>query len=272
MEYVKGEFKLNILGTPRYYDKNMSGIDISKIESSLLKENYLVFLIFPSREKPGAIPLRVFTRELVFYQYDPVKEGMIDEVSASSSTDGITNLGWTAPKRPGSNKIGAMPINVLRVTEKSHLYQVFVGIDPPQLRMFLAMPPEKGQKNIDILSWSQAYPSFGWIDGFTSPFNAPSPVSEIIIPPEMDVAFGFANPLPYAVHPLLMFVINRLRVGVIRDVDTVAAVLEGRKPAALKTIGGLSEISYDTKRIYGIDLIPLDATRSEIASILGVKG
>jgi hypothetical protein len=250
----------------------MAGVDISLIEPVMLRENYLVFLIFPAPEKPGFIPLRVLQRELLFYQYDPVKEGVISNVPASTSTDGITNLGFVIPQRSGSNKIGTQPINVLRVTEKSHLYQVFVGIDPPQLRLYVAMPPERQQKSIDILFWSVGYSSFGWIDGFTSPIDAPSPLTEIIIPPDLDVAFGFANPLPVPVHPLLLFVVNRLRVGVVRDVETIVNVLEGRKPAALKTVGGLNEFPYNTKEYYGISPIPLDATRSEITRILEGKG
>jgi len=246
----------------------MAGIDVSKLEPVLLKENYLLFLIFPN----GFVPLRVLKRELVFYQYDPVKEGMITEVPASTSSDGITNLGYVTPKRPGSNKIGAQPINVLRVTRNERLYQLFFGIDPPQLRVFVAMPPERAQKHIDIIEWSDAYPSAGWIDGFTSPIDSPSPLSEVIIPPNLDIAFGFANPLPYKVHPLMMFVINRLMVGVVRDVETIVSVLEGRKPAALKTVGGLAEFTYSVKDVYGISPIPLDATRSQIAQILGVKG
>jgi len=245
----------------------MSGIDVSRLEPFLLKENYLVFLIFPE----GFIPLRVLKREMLFYQYDPVKEGMVDAIPASSSADGITNLGYISPRRPGSNKIGALPLNVLRVTEKNRLYQVFFGIDPPQVRVYFAMPPERAQRHVDVIEWSQGYPSPGWIDGFTSPIDSPSPVTEIMIPPNIDVAFGFANPLPYPVHPLILFVVNRMLVGVVRDLETVVAVLEGRKPAALKTVGGLAAFAYDTRDVYGIPPIPLDATRSEIARILGVK-
>ena len=269
MTIDKTNIKVYLPAAPSIYDKNMPGIDVSKLEPVMLKENYLVFLIFPQ----GFVPLKVVRRELVFYQYDPVKEGMIPNgVPASTSSDGITNLGYVAPTRPGSNKIGAQPLNVLRVTENDRLFQVFFGIDPPQLRVFFAMPPERNQRQIDVIEWSEGYPSHGWIDGFTSPIDAPSPLSEIIIPPNIDVAFGFANPLPYRVHPLLMFVINRMKVKVVKDVETIVSVLEGRKPAALKTIGGLADFSYDITGTYGIRPIPLDATRTEIAQILGVKG
>jgi hypothetical protein len=244
-------------------------IDLSRIENLLLKENYLLLLGFSGK----FVPMRVIKRELVIYLYDPIAEGMIStEVPASTSTDGVRNLGWVAPRRPASSIIPSLPTNVLAIpAAKNRIYQLFYGIAPSACRVFKRLPAATAQENIEITNWDQSYPAFGFVDGFESPLDYPSPRTETFIPYAMDIEFGFANPLPYPIRPLLKFYINRLEIGIIKDVELVMKMLDGRVPCSIKTIGGINPFDYPIERTYEISGIELGATRDEVARALGVK-
>lgn len=245
-------------------------IDLSRIEDHILKPNYLLMLGFPT----GWVPLRVlYSDPLQFYVYDPIAEGaMSGPVPAASSTNGITNLGWQPPIRFSSIYISGQPQNVLRVENVDELYQIFLGISPPMLRVYRQIPPGTSIATIDEASggWTPSYSQFGWIDGRESPFHAPSPRSEIIIPPRLDVAFAMANPTPEPMHPLFNIVLNRVKVGVVADVDLVDKMLSRRVYVEYYNVGGLEmpATAYSVENIYNIKPITLDMTKDEIARAL----
>jgi hypothetical protein len=243
-------------------------IDLSRIEDLLLKENYLLLLGFSGK----FVPMRIIKRELIIYLYDPIAEGMISaEVPASTSTDGVRNLGWVPPQRPSSSILPSRPTNVLAVTTKNRIYQLFYGIAPSACRVFKRLPAATAQENIEITNWDQSYPAFGFVDGFESPLDYPSPRTETFIPYGMDIEFGFANPLPYSIRPLLKFYINRLEIGIIKDVELVMKMLNGQVPCSIKTVGGISPFDYPIADNYAIGTISLGATRDEVARALGVR-
>jgi hypothetical protein len=90
-----------------------------------------------------------------------------------------------------------------------------------------------------------------------------------VIVPSIDFALGYANPLPFNVDPLLMFYVNHIQVAVVEDVNLVAAMLAGKVPVSIRTIGGLTTYNYPIDSVYGIQPIPLGASSSEIATALG---
>lgn len=244
-------------------------IDLSRIEKYILLENYLLMLVFPD----GYVPLRVVRRDPLFYYiYDPVKEGAYaGPVPAATTTDGITNLGWQSPQLFTSKNITGVPPNVLRVTIEDHIYQVFFGVAPSAARVYRNIPAQTSQAQLDIYSWSQSYNMFGWIDGFDSPFYNPSPLSEMILTPELDVAFGIANPLPIPISPLFNFVINRIQVDVVRDADLVNLMLQRKVYVTYRTIGGLGGFTYNPLKYYKMrSLIKYGMSVNEIKQALGV--
>jgi len=229
-------------------------IDLSRIEKHILLENHLLMLVVPTQSGRGYVPLRIAARDKLFYYlYDPIQEGAFSgPVPPSTSINGVTDLGWQSPVLFGSKNISGQPPNVLRVTEYSHLYQVFFGIAPSHARVFINAPSQTGQGELDIYGWGESYNAFGWIDGFDSPLYSPSPASELIIPPEFDVAFGIANPLPVPISPLFNFVINRVQVEVVTDADLVTLMLNRKVYVKYYTLGGLGGFSYDITKYYNI--------------------
>jgi len=242
-------------------------VDLSRIEGHILKPNYLLMLGFPT----GWVPLRVIAADpLQYYIYDPIKEGAIPgPIPAASSTDGITGLGFQTPVLFGSKNITGSPPNVFRVTASDELYQLFFGVKPTYTRVYREIPKGVAQSNIDIQTWSSAYNQYGWIDGRESPFRSPSPRSELIIPPEFDVGWGFVNPTPEAISPLFNFVLNRIKVAVILDPELVVKILERKVYVEFNYVGGLSNYSYSFKKYYSITPIQLNMTKDEVARALG---
>jgi hypothetical protein len=243
-------------------------IDVSRITPHLIRDNDLVLLSFPD----GFIPIRALKTEFFNFLYDPLAEGMLaDEVEASTSTDYARNIGFVTPSLPKSGIIAAQPTNVFRIDKPSEILQIFFGIAPSYVRVFIAIPSERSQKNLPVTLWSKAYATAGYIDGFTSPLLYPAPESEIVLVYGIDPGFGFGNILYEKVRPLLWFYVNRVKLGVVRDPELVSEMLEKRgrgEKAMVKTIGGFTEFSYKYVDTFGINPIPAGATRSEVASIL----
>jgi len=246
-------------------------IDTGRIDSLILRPNDLAFLNFVGK----LIPIRVLGTEFFNYLYDPVAEGQIaGEVDPSSSVDSAKNVGFVPPQLLKSSIIAAQPVNVLRVNQPSMLYQVFVGVAPSYVRVFLALPSASAQKNLDVVAWSQAYAAAGWFDGFVSPLLNPDPSTEFIVPYGLDPALGYANVLFERVRPLLMFYVNKVQFGVVADIDLVMEMLDRRGRGVrtfMKNVGGFTAFTYPFKEVFKITPISIGATREDVArSLRGV--
>lgn len=230
-------------------------MDTSRIEGLYLKENYLLGLNFPVN---GIIPFRVQAQETLLYKYQAVTE---------TSEGSLTTTGTIAANTqedPSRLTLSTYNIdNVLRVLDCNHIYQVFMGIKPSAIRRYLYYPYEKSRGNLDVKPIFSKSP-FGFIDGFESPYNYPSEKTEMWIPKNIDVGFSWYNPLSSVEQVDIQLLIKRYQVTVIRDADTVEAMVKGKVPARIATVGGIDPITYDTRDIYNADLIAFDATREEI--------
>jgi hypothetical protein len=240
-------------------------VNLENVEKRILKENYLLMLGFLDQ---GYVPLRIKYREEFIYLYDPVAEGVITEVPASTSLDGITNLGATDAVKLGSSLISGRPVNVFAIDKEDRLYQLFYGVAPSWIRVGLSYPAERTQRNLELYSWSKSYPAFGFIDGFKSPLLKPSEKTETFILPKTDFAFTFINPTPTPAKPLLLFVVNRLIVEVIRDAELVKKMIDRRIESAIRTVAGLAGIRFDIAATYKIQPIPLSASEDEVKMAL----
>lgn len=252
--------------------KTETKYDISRIVPHMIKPNDLVLLNFPD----GFIPIRALRNEFFNYVYDPVNEGQIpSEVPASTSTDGIKNNGFIQPELLKSGVIAAQPINVFRTSSPSTLFQVFVGIAPSYARIFYAIPAASAQRNIDVVNWSVAYSTVGFIDGYTSPLLCPAPESEFIVPPQIDPAIGYANVLQEPIRPLLWFYVNRVKFGVVTDPELILEMLDKRGRgvySTIKNIGGITAFTYQYREVFRIlPIEPADTREEIIKKIRGVR-
>lgn len=236
-------------------------MDYSRIKDLFLRENYLLALNFPV---DGIVPLRVLAREFVEYKYQAV--------SASGEGARTTTGTVAADTQVDAARLTLSTFNldnVLRVLDCNHVYQVFMGIRPSAIRRYLYYPLEKSRGNLDVKPVFSKSP-FGYIDGFESPYDAPSEQSEIWIPKNIDVGFSWYNPLTAAAQIDLNILIVDYLVKVVRDADIVEDVIRGKTPARIATLGGVDQIRYNARDVYNTDLIPFDSTRDDIESALAL--
>lgn len=223
--------------------------DLSRIEPLALRENYLFGLGLPE----GYVFGRVMRREFFTYLYN-------EHASIAANT-------WVSAAMLGisGNNVDnafAIPIDTHRI------YQIFRGIAPSPLRTYLDYPSGTPQQHLEVLS-RPASADFGYVDGFESPLNCPSPKTEVWIPPKVSMGYAFFNPDAMAVTPLLKFYMWRYHVDWLKDVDLIARIMARQTECRLVTLGGLGGFDYAAKNIVGVEPVKLSDSRSDITRKVG---
>lgn len=229
---------------------------VKTIEDLFLLENYLLGLVFPAK---GYVFFHIERLEDYEYLYDRILDvatlATAGQISADEYLSAVRLL-----DEDGND--------ILEVTEKDHLYHIFYGINPSPLKTYWYFTKTIARGAPDITSMTPKS-KWGYIDGFKSPFDAPSVKTEKFIPyGENLTGFAFHNPgtvpIRRADDPLLKFEGKMYGVSVIKDVDLIEAILTRRVHARLATLGGLEPFTYNIKEVYGVEAVPFRATRSEI--------
>jgi len=226
-------------------------MDISRIEPFFIKENQLVGLGFPDQG-------------YVFWKINGIEEVPYDNYTESPGTIAADTYADAARLPMAEFSID----NLLRVEDCDHLYQVFMGWQPGGIRRYLAYPYESLRGSLDVKRVYTKAP-FGYIDGYESPSDQPSPRTDLWIPKDIDVGFAWWNPLSTSEDVQSDMLIRRLDVSVIRDVDLIDRILKGTQPCKLKSLGGIAgSMDYNAKRLLDVGYITLDATRGEIEAAI----
>lgn len=210
-----------------------------------LQENHRVALGFPNK---GFVFLRVAARDAFSYLYDRIL------TEAALATPGQVSANEFLSSFVLENVDGD---NILEVEVENHLYQLFYGISPSALRTYLYMPTQTARRSPDVETITTRA-KWGYIDGFESSFENPSPRTEMFLPPGKNlVAFAIWNPLTLAItDPMLWFTGYRYDVEVIRNAQQVFQMLQGNLPVRYATIGGVQEdVAYDPKRTWDVNFV-----------------
>tara|TARA_Y100000034_G_scaffold73039_1_gene87990 strand:- start:3854 stop:4612 length:759 start_codon:yes stop_codon:yes gene_type:complete len=241
---------LSAIQTRRKVNTNMGiSIDLKRIDPLMLKENYLLGLMFPSK---GLIPLRIKERELVTWRYDQLGTLTADEWSEAAKLDYNT----------------ASVTNILEVDKVDELIHLFYGIGPSELRSYLNYPVDTARRRLPEVARTDKM-NMGFVDGFESPLDNPSPLSEVFIPKDIDVGFAWWNPCDYDIKAILQLIANRYRFEVITDVDLIMSILANRKECRIATMGGLQPVQYDYNNVFGMEPIPLGSGRDVVVDAVG---
>lgn len=239
---------------------------LERLDKALVRENYNIGLSF----KDGYVFFRVTHRELFPLLYDPFAE--ITGFAGAGAVDMASGLYITA-KELASPTLSST--NIFHVKEPDHMYQLFYGIAPALCRVFPAYPRSSEINQLDEGLHIASYPIFGFIDGFESPLNMPSPRSQLFVPYGPLIGFAFYNYAPYNIKPLLRFIVNRLKVDVIRDPALIANIIRRRVECTFATVGGLDNLYGLAKSEYRtqweVDPISLLATPEEIRAAVSPR-
>jgi len=238
---------------------------LERLDRVIVRENFNVALAF----KSGYVFFRVTNRELFPLLYDPFAE--ITSFAGAGAVDMTAAQYITAKELPSPTLSST---NIFKAGKSDHMYQLFYGVSPGPCRIFVAYPRETEINQLDEGLHSSSYTVFGFIDGYESPMNKPSPRSQLFVPYGPLVGFAFYNYAPYSIKPMLRFIVNRLRVEPITDVELITKIIKRRVECTFATVGGLDSPWGATPKQYRdqwkVDPIDLLATREEIA--LAVRG
>lgn len=214
------------------------------------------------------IPLQCVGRVETPYVYDPIAEGQLTgPLAASPSTNGIANTTFQTPLQLGSSNVVSKPTDIFDLTYfPNWLYQMFVGIDPPWLKVFLQQPFRTDQRSLPLVYFTPSYPQEGFWDGDTSPPWRISPKTQMLVLPGLSVALGYDNNQPFPAYPLLVFYINALNVAVVNDPNLAYEMLTVPGKARFFTVGGLQDVQWKPQSFYGITGFPLTADQDEVAA------
>lgn len=241
----------------------MNRVDTSDLEPFLIKENDLLLMGINKGQR--YIPLRVMARIETPYLYDTVAEGALPSgVAASTSTNGVLNNTFVPALQLSSQNLPGKPYDVFDISKYPDLlYQMFYGIDPPGVRVFLQQPFKVDQYSLPTIAYTPAYAQEGYRDGFESPFYRPSHKTQVFVLPGLSIALGFVNVEPQVVYPQLLFWINALSVAVVTDPHLVLRMITEPGVAKIYTVAGLQSVSYSIPSYYKIQGVKLTDTTVE---------
>jgi hypothetical protein len=236
------------------------------LEEALVQENDLLLLGVNAGDV--YIPLRVMARVEVPYLYDPIAEGQLTApLAASPSTNGIKNNTWFPASQLGSSNVTGNPVDVFDLTRyPNYVYQMFIGISPALLRVYLQQPFGTNQRSLPLIQYISSYAQAGFFDGSLSPLYRPSKKTQTWILPGLSIGIGYQNIEAAPEYPLLMFYINALNVGVVTDPATVYRMIAEEGYAKIFTTGGLQPTSYAVPTHYNIAGVHLDDTLEEVTA------
>ena len=252
---TNGSDSINPLGANRTPDVGTRP-DYSDLEGVLYKENDYLLLGFNGGRT--YVPLQVIARIETPYLYDPIAEGQLSgPLAASTSTNGITGNTFQTALQLGSSNVVAKPTDIFDLSRNpAWLYQMFLGIDPPWLRVFMQQPFRVDQRSLPIVYLHAQLPAGGVLGRLHEPARAAVAEDPVIVPPGLSIALGYANIEPGRAYPLLYFYINALNVAVVTDPELAWEMLQVPGKAKIVTVA-LAQVQYTPEAYYGITGFPL---------------
>jgi len=222
------------------------------------------------------VPLVVRRQALNPLVYDPVKQGAIagPMVQVGGTPGGGQAAGYIQNVQFGlSTSVTSISgvTNIMTLLDGLEIYQVFWGVAPRQMRVWLMEPGGQFVSSLDQnIVPSQSYPDVGYLDGYLSPYLAPSRFSEFFSLNSVLVSFTLENPGPWPVNPRFYFLVNRLYVEPVDDPAIVQRLLKRTMPARYASMGlPTANIPWPTYNYDGIR--PLSSTVGELPPIGGAK-
>jgi len=203
----------------------------------LLKENYILGLSFA----PGKYAFYRVTRSNVF----PLVYNFQTELSVNPLNPyGQSYTGYSAYYLSLQNlglpqsEVNTPVTDMFKIDRDNEIWQIFYGIAPSYLKVLPVQPPSSAPiYHLDqSITPSQTFIKIGF-DGFASPFDEPSDKTEAYVLAGLSIGFVLINPVTIPISPKLKFIINRMIVEPITDPNMARAILDGKVPAHIVTIG-----------------------------------
>ena len=214
----------------------MSELGILPIKTKFLQRNYL----FALRFEEGYVFGRVVDRG--FRIYKPFV--LVDSSGNPEKIDAKGHLAETRLFDPRNTQVDILYITDLKSPKYPWFLHGSIGISPPGVKMYMRVPEGKDIypakfPDADVTRPSAGH-NTGYIDYDLSPYEEPTDVAELVIPPRVHVGFEFYNANDFAVVPKLnlMFCLYQVQFfDPTRQRGIIRAIATRSVPAAFLTAG-----------------------------------
>jgi hypothetical protein len=172
-------------------------------QSALLKRDMFLSLKFDKGYVHNIVKNFTDTR-LIFSRFNAI-----------DAEDNLASLGSDTPQEWNFFK-DSNQNDIFYQKDRGYVLQSFLGIYPPRLRVFKQIPagvPVGSLCEITITNIDED--TLGFVDGVPergSPFDNPSALTEMFMPPRASVKFSLFNPEKYRVQPVFHVPIRQLEV------------------------------------------------------------
>lgn len=183
------------------------------------KENHYVGLLFDE----GYWFFQVLRKQqLTIYAPYPFNSNAV--VAAGSTS------GWETPTDTAGRRY-------LEPQEEETIYQFFIGIAPSTTKMYLQYTQRVDRMNLIVPRSTPG--DIGYWDGFSTPYQDPSPRTELWSVYQLYPHFNMENPPVTGADKMLFasFYVNPMTYRVVKDANKIKSFLRGDKPATIRTMG-----------------------------------
>jgi len=227
-----------------------------KIESRFLDSRDF----FALRYQQGLIPLEV----------DEYEDTKYEEFTNLEDIEGGTSLnnGFQRIEDTNSDDLLFVPSD-----DEDVVMHVGLGIAPSLIEAYVSYP--EGTRNMGSIPDLSTTPTpgnnIGGFNGDDSPYNSPTVISEMVIPPKQHIEMNFYNPGDDSHEPMLRFVYRKYRVRTLdvsnsQDRNAISRIVKPGSPAPIFPVGNFDrKADYNMNQEWGIS--PM--TRSELERRIG---
>lgn len=212
----------------------------------LVPDDYLVLNVGADKW----VPLQCKRATLFDFLYDPVLQGALGGVLAPAGAAAGTGqvAAWqdnillaisaSATGANGTTQSINGVTDIFQVQQAYEVLQLWMGIAPKPTRFWLKQPIGAFVNVMDQnLVPTTNFPDVGFLDGYESPYVAPSTRSEWFSLANLSANFAFFNPEHVPRNPRFHIVVNRMIVRPVVDPGVIASLLRRTRPAKYASIG-----------------------------------
>lgn len=119
--------------------------------------------------------------------------------------------------------------------ERNSLFQILYGVAPSRMQVYLLFGRDR---TVSLQDYDSPGEPAAYVNGFDSPYNNPSPQSELFYINDMSpLRVQAYNPMPVAEEARVSFHVNKMRYVAVTDKGLMKAMLQGQQPANLAMAG-----------------------------------
>lgn len=159
--------------------------------------------------------------------------------------------------------------DILYVEQKEKkLLHGAIGHKPPALRRYTNYPEDENRlRKLQNIGTPSAGDNWGFVDGNDSPYNGPTDIEELYIPPGVHLNFAYFNPKAESEEVKMSIKLRQYNIRPLdptnnKEANAIRRIVNPGSPMPIANAGSPdSQIRYDLKQHWGTDVISYERAR-----------